>query len=87
MSACIGHCVALCLTLILLLYCPLQMNRKSIFGTFIVILLIFGFGGCVSLMLLWTGPETLPEENTGSARIVQTIPLVQETRSVAVSAS
>ncbi len=63
------------------------MNRKSIFGTFVVILLIFGFGGCVSLVLLWTGPETLPEENIGSARIVQTIPLVPQTRSVAVSAS
>ncbi|MBL7185479.1 MAG: efflux RND transporter periplasmic adaptor subunit [Phycisphaerae bacterium] len=62
------------------------MNKKSIFGAFIVILLIFGFGGCVSLMLLWTGPETVPEENTGSAKIVQTISLVPQTRSVAVSA-
>jgi len=62
------------------------MNKKSIFGTFLVILLIFGLGGCVSLMLLWTGPETLPEENADSARIVQTIPLEPQTRSVAVSA-
>ncbi|MFC1793970.1 biotin/lipoyl-binding protein, partial [Planctomycetota bacterium] len=36
--------------------------------------------------MLWTGPETVPEENTGSAKIVQTIPLVPQTRSVAVSA-
>ena len=63
------------------------MNKKSIFGTFIVILLIFGFGGCVSLVLLWTGPETLPEEDIGLAKIVQTIPLAPRTRSVAVSAS
>lgn len=63
------------------------MNKKSLFGTFIVILLIFGFGGCVGFMLLWTGPETVPEEKTDSAKIVQTIPLVPQTRSVAVSAS
>jgi RND family efflux transporter MFP subunit len=63
------------------------MNKKSIFGTFIVILLIFGFGGCVGFMLLWTGPETVPEEKTHSAKIVQTIPLAPQTRSVAVSAS
>jgi len=63
------------------------MNKKSIFGTFIVILLIFGFGGCVSLVWLWTGPETLPEEDIGLAKIVQTIPLAPRTRSVAVSAS
>jgi len=62
------------------------MNKKSIFSTFIAILLILGFGGCASLLLLWTGPETVPEENTGSAKIVQTIPLVPQTRSVAVSA-
>lgn len=62
------------------------MNKKPIFSTFIVILLILGFGGCASLVLLWTGPETVPEENTGSAKIVQTIPLVPQTRSVAVSA-
>jgi len=63
------------------------MNKKSLFGTFIVILLIFGFGGCVGFMLLWTGPETVPEEKNESAKIVQTIPLVPRTRSVAVIAS
>jgi RND family efflux transporter MFP subunit len=63
------------------------MNKKSLFSTFIVILFIFGFGGCVSLMLLWTGPETVPEEKTDSAKIVQTIPLVPQRRSVAVTAS
>ncbi|MDT8302161.1 MAG: efflux RND transporter periplasmic adaptor subunit [Sedimentisphaerales bacterium] len=63
------------------------MNKKSLFGTFIVILLIFGFGGCVGFMLLWTGPETVPEEKTDSAKIVQTIPLVPQRRSVAVIAS
>lgn len=63
------------------------MNKKSIFGTFIAILLILGFSGCVSLFLIWTGPETVPEEKTESAKIVQTIPLAPQTRSVAVSAS
>jgi RND family efflux transporter MFP subunit len=63
------------------------MNKKSIFGTFVVILLILGCGGGVSLMLLWTGPDTVPEEKTRSAKIVQTIPLKPQTRSVTVSAS
>ena len=62
------------------------MNRKSIFVTFFVILLILGFGGCTSLLLLWTGPETVPEEKIKPAKIVQTIPLVSQKRSVAVSA-
>jgi len=63
------------------------MNKKSLFGTLLAILLICGFGGGVSLMLLWTGPETVPEEKTPSAKIVQTIPLKSQTRSVTVSAS
>ena len=62
------------------------MNKKYIFGTFIVILLILAFSGCVSLLLIWTGPETAPEDKTSSAKIVQTIPLAPQTRSVAVSA-
>ncbi|MFC1652264.1 efflux RND transporter periplasmic adaptor subunit [Planctomycetota bacterium] len=63
------------------------MIKKSIFGTFIVILLILVFGGGVSLLLLWTGSETVPEESTSAAKIVQTIPLVPHARSVAVRAS
>ena len=63
------------------------MNKLSIFGTFIVTLLILAFGGCVSLLLLRTGPETVPEEKISSAKIVQTIPLVPQTRSVVVSAA
>jgi len=62
------------------------MSKKSIFRTFIVIVLILGFGGCTSILLLWTGPETVPEEHPDSAKIVQTIPLVPQTHSVAVSA-
>ncbi|MCZ6671984.1 MAG: efflux RND transporter periplasmic adaptor subunit [Verrucomicrobia bacterium] len=62
------------------------MNKKSIFGTLIVIVLILVLGGGVSLLLLWTGPELAPEEKTSSAKIVQTIPLVPHTHSVAVSA-
>jgi len=62
------------------------MSKKSIFGTFSVIVLILGFGGCASILLLWTGPETVPEEHPESAKIVQTIPLSPQTHSVAVSA-
>jgi len=62
------------------------MNKKYILGTFIVIVLILAFSGCVSLLLIWTGPETAPEDKTSSAKIVQTIPLAPQTRSVAVSA-
>jgi RND family efflux transporter MFP subunit len=62
------------------------MNKKSIFGTLIVVVLILGFGGCASLMLLWTGPETVPEKKIRSAKIVQIIPLIPQTRSVSVSA-
>jgi RND family efflux transporter MFP subunit len=63
------------------------MNKKSVLVKLIVIVLIIGFGGCSSLLLLWTGPETLPEDKTKAAKIVQTIPLVPQTRSVAVTAS
>ncbi len=62
------------------------MNRKSTIGTILLILLILVFGGGTSLLLLWTGPETLPEEESRSAKIVQTIPLSPHTRSVSVSA-
>ena len=44
-------------------------------------------GGAVSLLLLWTGPETVPEEKTRSAKIVQTIPLKARTRAVTVRAA
>ncbi len=62
------------------------MKKKSIFVKSIAVLLIICFSGCLGLMLLRTGPETLPEESPRSAKIVQTIPLVPQTRSVAVSA-
>lgn len=63
------------------------MNKKSKLGTFIVILLIFAVGGGASFLLIWTGPEITPEEKTSSAKIVQTIPMEPQTRSVAVRAS
>ncbi len=62
------------------------MNRKSAIGTIILIALILAAGGGVALMLMWTGPETLPEEKASSAKIVQTIPLQPQTRSVSVRA-
>jgi RND family efflux transporter MFP subunit len=62
------------------------MNKKSIFGTFIVILLITGLSGCLSLLLIWTGPETTPEDKVSSAKIVQTIPVEPQTCSISVSA-
>ena len=63
------------------------MNRKSIIGTFVAILLILAVGVAASLVLLWTGPETVPEEKSSSARIVQTIPMNPQTRSVSVRAA
>ncbi len=62
------------------------MNKKSIFGTIIVILLIIVLSGCLSLLLIWTGPETTPEDIVSSAKIVQTIPVESQTCSISVSA-
>jgi RND family efflux transporter MFP subunit len=62
------------------------MNRKSVLFTFVVILLVLGFGVGLSLLLLWTGPETTPEDQPDAAKIVQTISLAPETCSVAVTA-
>ncbi len=62
------------------------MNIKSVIGNLIVILLVLGLGGGVCLLLLWTSPATVPEEIIKSAKIVQTIPLLPRTRSVAITA-
>ena len=43
-------------------------------------------GGAVSWVLMSTGPEIVPQEKTSSAKIVQTIPLVPQSRAVSVSA-
>jgi RND family efflux transporter MFP subunit len=61
------------------------MNRKPVLLT-LVILLILGAGVGLSLLLLWTGPETLPEDNAESAKIVQTISVSPQTHAVAVTA-
>lgn len=63
------------------------MNRKSILGTFVAIILILTVGVVASLALLWTGPETVPEEKASSAKIVQTIPMNPQTRSISVRAA
>lgn len=62
------------------------MTKKSLFGTVIVVLFILGCGGGVSLLLLWTGPETVPEDSREAAKIVQTVPLIAQTFSVSVRA-
>lgn len=62
------------------------MTKKSLLGTVIVVLFILGCGGGVSLLLLWTGPETVPEDSPEAAKIVQTVPLIAQTCSVAVRA-
>ena len=62
------------------------MNKKSLFAKLFIILVILAAGVVVSLVLIWTGPETVPEEKASSAKIVQTLSLVPHTRSVAVSA-
>lgn len=61
------------------------MSKKSVFSSLITILIILVVGAVVSYILITTGPETLPEENASSARIVQTIPLIPQDRSVSVS--
>ena len=62
------------------------MSKKSFISTFFTIVIILAVGGGLFFLLMSTGPETLPEEKTSSAKIVQTIPLVPHTRSVSVSA-
>lgn len=62
------------------------MSKSSILRSFLTIILIIAVGGVVSLVLIWTGPETTPKEKTQSVRIVQTIPLVPQHQSVTVSA-
>ena len=47
------------------------MNRKSVLFTVVAIVLVFGFGAALSLVLLWTGPETVPEDKAEAAKIVQ----------------
>jgi len=62
------------------------MNRKPVLLTIVIILLVFGIGVGLSLLLLWTGPETVPEDKAETAKIVQTISVVPQTCSVAVTA-
>ena len=62
------------------------MNKKSLFSTLLFIFVILLVGGGLSVLLINTGPSTTAEEKENSAKIVQTIPVVPHTRSVAVSA-
>ncbi len=62
------------------------MNRKSFINTLLAIVIILVIGGGVSLVLLWTGPEIVPEEKGASAKIVQTLPLRGLPHSISVSA-
>ncbi|MCB1121666.1 MAG: efflux RND transporter periplasmic adaptor subunit [Verrucomicrobiae bacterium] len=62
------------------------MNKKSLFGTLFLMLLILVAGVGIFFVLMWTGPETQPEDVPSSAKIVQTIPLVPHTRPISVSA-
>ncbi|MDG2170756.1 MAG: efflux RND transporter periplasmic adaptor subunit [Opitutales bacterium] len=62
------------------------MIKKSTISTFFTIIIILAVGAGAFYLLITTGPETLPEEQASSAKLVQTIPLVPYTRSVSVSA-
>jgi RND family efflux transporter MFP subunit len=62
------------------------MKKRSIFSTFVAMIVIVLFGGGISMLLVWTGPETTPKDKSSSAKIVQTIPLIPQTRAVTVSA-
>lgn len=62
------------------------MKKNSITRRLLTIALIVLIGGAISFVLVLTGPETNPVDKPGSAKIVQTIPLVPQTRLVTVSA-
>lgn len=62
------------------------MNQRSPIVSLLVFFLILLVGGGFSMYLLSTRPETAPEEKPPSSRIVQTLPLVPQTRSVEISA-
>lgn len=62
------------------------MKKQSRASTILIIFLILIIGSGVSYLLITTGPEIVPEEKTSSARIVQTIAIAPETRSVSVGA-
>lgn len=62
------------------------MKKQSRASTILLIFLILIIGGGVSYFLVATGPETVPEEKTSSARIVQTLAIAPETRNVSVRA-
>ncbi|HVR36279.1 MAG TPA: efflux RND transporter periplasmic adaptor subunit [Methylomirabilota bacterium] len=62
------------------------MNRKQTLTTVFWSLGIIGAGLCAALVLLWTAPETRPEEQVQPVRLVQTLSLSPRTVSVSVSA-
>lgn len=62
------------------------MKKNSITRRLFTIALIVVIGGAISLLLILTGPETVPVDKPSSVKIVQTIPLVPQTRIVTVSA-
>jgi len=62
------------------------MNRKPVLLTVIVILVVLGFGVGLSFLLLWTGPETVPQDKAEAAKIVQTISVAPQTCPVGVTA-
>ena len=62
------------------------MHIRKIALTILAVLIILAGGGAFGLILILTGPETLPQERQESATIVHTIPLTPQNRSIWVTA-
>ena len=62
------------------------MHIRKIALTILAILVILAGGGAFGLILILTGPETIPQERRESATIVHTIPLTPQDKPVWVTA-
>lgn len=62
------------------------MHIRKIALTILAVLIILAGGGAFGLILILTGPETIPQERRESATIVHTIPLTPQNRPIWVTA-
>ncbi len=67
-------------------YRPNTMHFRKIVLTLSAVLVILAGGGAFGLILVLTGPETIPQEKQESATIVHTIPLSPQDKKVWVTA-
>ncbi len=62
------------------------MHIRKIALTILAVLIILAGGGAFGLILILTGPETMPQERRESATIVHTVPLTPQDKPVWVTA-